>query len=58
VKGNDEMMMTLARKNALAIADGHSFILFLPDCYPMNVLNAIKNLQEVCSILLCNGKSS
>ena len=50
VEGNDEGMMTLAQKNAQAIAAGHSFILFLWDCYPMNVLNAIKNLQEVCTV--------
>jgi hypothetical protein len=37
-------------KNALAIGAGHSFILFLSDCFPVNVLNALKNIQEVCSI--------
>jgi uncharacterized protein len=50
IEGNDDMMMALAQKNARSIAAGHSFILFLRDCYPMNVLNAIKNLQEVCMI--------
>ena len=50
VEGNDEDLKGLAAKNALAIGAGHSFILFLRDCYPINVLNAIKNLQEVCSI--------
>jgi hypothetical protein len=48
--GNDEELKGLATKNALAIGAGHSFILFLSECYPVNVLNAIKNLQEVCSI--------
>jgi adenosine/AMP kinase len=50
VEGNDAGLISLAQKNARAIAAGHSFILFLQDCYPMNVLNAIKNLQEVCSV--------
>ena len=50
IEGNDEDLKVLARDNALAIGAGHSFILFLRDCYPINVLNAIKNIQEVCTI--------
>jgi len=50
IDGNDEDLMVLARDNAKVIGAGHSFILFLRDCYPVNVLNAIKNLQEVCTI--------
>jgi len=50
IEGNDEDLKALARENALAIGAGHSFILFLRDCYPINVLNAIKNIQEVCTI--------
>ncbi len=49
-EGNDDALVALAQKNASRIAAGHTFILFLQDCYPMNVLNAIKGLQEVCSI--------
>jgi adenosine/AMP kinase len=49
--GTDETMTDLARKNALAIGAGHSFIVFLGDgFYPVNVLNAIKNVPEVCRI--------
>lgn len=49
--GTDETMIELARKNALAIGAGHSFIVFLGDgFYPVNVLNAIKNVPEVCRI--------
>jgi len=48
--GNDEEMKALAVKNAEKIAAGHCFIVFLKDCFPINVLNAIKNVQEVCSI--------
>jgi len=49
-EGNDDALVTLAQENAGRIAAGHSFILFLENCYPVNVLNAIKGLQEVCSI--------
>jgi uncharacterized protein len=50
VEGNEEALKALAVKNALAIGAGHSFILFLSGCFPINVLNALKNVQEVCSI--------
>ena len=49
--GNDEAMVALATKNALAVAAGHSFIIFLADgFYPINVLNAVKQVPEVCRI--------
>jgi hypothetical protein len=50
VEGNDNFLKALAAKNALTIGAGHSFILFLAGCFPINVLNAVKNVQEVCSI--------
>jgi uncharacterized protein len=49
--GTDEAMTDLARKNALAIGAGHSFIIFLAEgFYPINVLNTLKNVSEVCQI--------
>ena len=49
--GTDAAMIELARKNAVAIGAGHSFILFLGEgYYPVNVLNAVKMVPEVCSI--------
>ncbi len=49
--GTDEAMIELAKKNALAVGAGHSFILFLGDgFYPLNVLNAVKNVPEVAHI--------
>ncbi|MFA6332210.1 MAG: adenosine-specific kinase, partial [Methanoregula sp.] len=48
--GNDNDLIALARDNARVIGAGHSFVLFLRDCYPINVLNAIKMIQEVCTI--------
>jgi uncharacterized protein len=50
LEGNDEELKAMARDNALAIGAGHSFIIFLRNCFPINVLNAIKNIQEVCTI--------
>ncbi len=49
-EGSDPGLKKLAEENALAIAAGHSFIILLKDAYPINVLNAIKNIPEVCSI--------
>ena len=49
--GTDDAMVELATKNALAIGAGHSFIIFLADgYYPINILNAIKNVPEVARI--------
>ena len=48
--GNDAALTELARKNALALSCGHCFILFLENGFPVNVLNAIKYLPEVCHI--------
>ncbi len=49
--GTDETMIALAQKNALAIGAGHSFIIFLGEGYfPVNVLNAVKNVPEVARI--------
>ena len=49
--GTDAAMIELARRNALAIAAGHTFIVFLGDgYYPVNVLNAVKAVPEVCRI--------
>ncbi len=48
--GNDDELEQLAIKNALAIGAGHSFIVFLRDAFPVNVLNAVKQVPEVCHI--------
>ena len=49
--GTDDDMIELARQNASAIAAGHSFILFLGEgFFPINVLNALKMVPEVCRI--------
>ena len=49
--GTDAQMIELAKKNALALSAGHAFILFLGQgYYPINVLNTIKAVPEVCRI--------
>lgn len=49
--GTDEGMIELAKKNAQAIGAGHCFIIFLGEgFYPVNVLNAVKMVPEVCRI--------
>ncbi len=49
--GTDEAMLDLAKKNALALGAGHSFILFLGEgFYPINVLNTLKMLPEVARV--------
>jgi adenosine/AMP kinase len=48
--GNDEAMIELAKKNALNLSAGHSFIIFMDNGYPINILNAIKMVPEVCRI--------
>jgi len=50
VEGNDQALKDLAAENALAIGAGHSFIIFIKNAYPLNMLNAIKNIPEVCTI--------
>jgi len=50
VEGNDPELKGLASENALEIGAGHSFIVFIKNAYPINVLNAIKNIPEVCRI--------
>jgi len=49
--GSDDELVALAQKNALALSAGHSFILFLGEgFYPVNVLNTVKMIPEVCQV--------
>lgn len=50
VEGNDDKLRELAAENALRIGAGHTFIVILENAYPINVLNRIKEIQEVCTI--------
>jgi adenosine/AMP kinase len=48
--GTDDELVELAKKNAFRLSAGHSFILFMKDMFPVNVLNTIKQVPEVCRI--------
>jgi hypothetical protein len=48
--GTDPELTELARNNAFSLSSGHSFIVFLRGAYPINVLNAVKNVPEVCRV--------
>lgn len=49
-EGNDEALAAAAVRNAQALAAGHSFVIVLKNAFPINVLNAIKQCPEVCSL--------
>lgn len=54
--GTQQDLVELAIKNALAIGAGHSFILFLGEgFYPINILNALKSVPEICTIFCATG---
>jgi adenosine/AMP kinase len=56
--GTDEAMIQLAQQNAMAIAAGHSFILFLgAGFYPINILNQVKMVPEVCRIFCATANA-
>jgi len=48
--GNDPELEDLASRNALALGAGHCFVVFVRDGYPVNVLNQLKTVPEVCTI--------
>jgi len=57
--GTDDAMIELAKQNAIEISAGHSFILFLGEgYYPINILNAIKNVPEVCHIFCATANQT
>ena len=49
-EGTNKEMIKLAQENAAHIAAGHCFIIFIKNFFPLNILNTIKNIPEVCSI--------
>jgi uncharacterized protein len=48
--GTDPGLVELAQRNALAVGAGHSFIIFMRDMFPLNILNTIQAVPEVCRI--------
>jgi len=49
-EGNDDELRNLAAKSALELSCGHSFIIFLRNSFPINVLEKVKQVPEVCTI--------
>ena len=56
--GNDQKLIDLACKNALAIAAGHTFLVFMENGFPVNILNAIKNVAEVCRVYCATANNT
>lgn len=48
--GNDDTLIELARSNALSIGAGHSFIIFMDNAFPINILKTVQDVPEVCGI--------
>ena len=50
VEGTDDELKKAAAENMLKLGCGHSFLIFLRGAYPINVLNALKSVPEICTI--------
>lgn len=55
--GNDAGLIELAKNNAIALSCGHCFIVFMENGFPVNILNTIKNIPEVCNIYCATANS-
>ena len=55
--GNDGRLIGLAADNAASIACGHVFIIMMEDMYPLNCLNAVKSVPEVCSVFVATANT-
>lgn len=55
--GTDEELVKLAQKNAMNLSTGHSFIIMLRNAYPVNILNAVKSVPEVCGIFCATANA-
>jgi len=56
--GNDDELIKLAQENAMRIGAGHSFIIFLGNAFPLNILNTIKNVPEVTRIFCATANQT
>ncbi len=56
-EGNDQELRDLAKQKAFEIACGHSFIIYIKNAYPLNVLDKIKKVPEVCTIYAATANS-
>ena len=56
--GNDDELIDLAKKNAMKLACGHSFIIFLGNAFPLNILTAVKSVAEVVHLFCATGNET
>lgn len=56
-EGNDEECVELAKRNALAVGCGHTFWIFMKNAFPINVLNAVKGVGEVCHVFCATANA-
>ena len=56
-EGNDPELKKMASDNVLEIGAGHCFIVFIRNAFPINVLNAIKTIPEVCTIYCASANN-
>ncbi|MEM4703674.1 MAG: adenosine-specific kinase [Candidatus Bathyarchaeia archaeon] len=49
-EGNDEELRELAKKKAFEISCGHSFLIYIRNAYPINVLSRVKEIPETCTV--------
>ncbi len=49
-EGNDEELKKIAQDTALEISAGHSFVLFIKNAFPINIMRALKEVPEICNI--------
>lgn len=49
-EGTDDQLIDLAKNNAARIGAGHSFIIFLKDAFPINIMNSLRTIPEICQI--------
>ncbi len=57
ISGTDDDLTDLAKENALALSAGHVFIIFLGNAFPVNVLNAVKAVPEVCRVFCATANT-
>jgi adenosine/AMP kinase len=50
LEGNDPELIEAAKQNSLSLGCGHTFVVLMKGAFPINVLNAMKGIQEVCGI--------
>ncbi len=53
--GNDDELIELAKKCALSLSAGHSFVIFMRDGFPVNILNTIQGIPEVANVFCATG---